>query len=184
MELKLQHFIYIGILLLVYFYTLPRYLWYLPTIPIYDNEEASLVKEITKTRTYDDKSFFELTDPSITNAFLPYVDESKDELTNIITDFQIQSSLLFFKYSINRPRPYQIDSKINILESKTGNTPSMPAGHAGQAYYLANILGDKYPNNKKLFDNLARRCDEVRVKAGIHYPSDGEFSKYIVDVLL
>ena len=61
----------------MYCYTLPRYSYYLPTIPIYDNDEANLVKEITKTRTYEDKEFFYLTDPSVTKAFLPYVEEDE-----------------------------------------------------------------------------------------------------------
>ena len=32
--------------------------------------------------------------------------------------------------------------------------------------------------------SIAERCDKVRVKAGIHYPSDGELSKILVDSIL
>ena len=39
----------------------------------------------------------------------------------------------------------------------------------------------KYPYIKPQLDNIARECDLTRVKAGIHYPSDGQFSKKLVD---
>ena len=28
------------------------------------------------------------------------------------------------------------------------------------------------------------KCDDCRVKAGLHYPSDGEFSRKIVDIIV
>ena len=31
-------------------------------------------------------------------------------------------------------------------------------------------------------DKIAEECNLTRVKAGIHYPSDGEFSKRLVDI--
>ena len=184
MELKNEHLIFLLTLFIVYCYTLPRYSYYLPTIPIYDNDEANLVKEITKTRTYEDKEFFYLTDPSVTKAFLPYVEEDEKELTRIISNVLLNWTGLFLKYVINRPRPYQVDPSIDYLESKTGNTPALPAGHAFQAYYLSHILSEKYPSKKSLFKSLADKCNEVRIKAGIHYPSDGELSKIVVDSIL
>ena len=85
--------------------------------------------------------------------------------------------LNFFKYTINRRRPYQIDTDLKPLSTKTSNTPAYPAGHAYQALLLASHLSKKYPEKKELFDSIAAKCDECRVKAGIHYKSDGEFSK-------
>ena len=40
----------------------------------------------------------------------------------------------------------------------------------------------KYPEKKQLFDKIAEECNLTRIKAGIHYPSDGEFSKRLVDI--
>lgn len=171
------------IVLVIYTYTLPRYIINLPTIPVYNNSEADLVKEISDKRTFLDEDFFLLTDPSIVHAFLPHVEENINELSNIITDTLSTSIVLGFKYLINRPRPYQINKDINYLESKTGNTPALPAGHAYQAYYLAYVLGKRYPDKRSKFDSIAKRCDDVRVKAGIHYPSDGKFSKTLVDAV-
>ncbi len=87
----------------------------------------------------------------------------------------------FLKYFYNRARPHQIDPSIKPLTSTTAHTPSYPAGHAFQAYYLAKQLTKKYPHRKHEFDKIAQQCDDVRVIAGLHYPSDGEFAKKIVD---
>lgn len=106
--------------------------------------------------------------------FSPHVKESEEELNKIVTHPFLLFIGYFLKYLINRPRPYQINKNINYLESKTGNTPALPAGHAFQAYYLAHVLTKRYPDKKIMFQELAKRCDDVRVKAGIHYPSDGE----------
>ena len=52
-----------------------------------------------------------------------------------------------------------------------------------QAYFLAKILSKKYPNKKDILDNIAYNCDLTRVKAGLHYPSDGKFSKFLIDTI-
>ena len=128
-------------------------------------------------------SFFELTDPSVVHAFKDVVDESESDLNYIIQRPSLVFFTLYLKYSINRARPYDINENIIPLESKTGNTPSYPAGHVFQAYCLANVLGNKYPEKKQMLRSIAERCDKVRVKAGIHYPSDGEIAKKIADYL-
>ena len=42
---------------------------------------------------------------------------------------------------------------------------------------LLNELEVEYPKIKELFNKIALDCDKCRVKAGIHYISDGEFSR-------
>lgn len=162
-----------------------RYYFFLLTFPIYPNnkDESKEVEKLTKQRTYEDKQFFELTDLSVVHAFKDYVPESESELNYIIQRPSLVILTLFLKYSINRARPSDINKNIVALESKTGNTPSYPAGHAFQAYCLANILSKKYPEKKEILTKIAERCDIVRVKAGIHYPSDGEIAKKIADLL-
>ena len=32
-----------------------------------------------------------------------------------------------------------------------------------------------------ILDDIAEKCNEVRIKAGLHYPSDGQYSKILVD---
>jgi membrane-associated phospholipid phosphatase len=174
----------IIIITLIYLYSLPRYITFLPTLPFYDNNEANEVFTITQNRNDNDEYFFNLTNESIIHAFSIHVNETNVELNEIITSPLIVFIVYIFKYAINRPRPYQINKNIDYLYSNTGETPSMPAGHALQAYYLSHVLSQLYPDKKSLFQNIAKKCDETRVKAGIHYPSDGIFSKKIVDFMI
>ena len=172
-----------------------RYIWFLPTIPFYPNNEKEIQKVIAKVnfRTFNNIEFFKLTDPSVAYAFEPIVEESVKDLQNIFLNIRVSSTINFLKYFYNRARPHQIDPSIKPLTSTTAttattatttsttSTPSYPAGHAFQAYYLAKQLTKKYPHRKHEFDQIAKQCDDVRVIAGLHYPSDGEFAKKIVD---
>jgi hypothetical protein len=161
-----------------------KYKWYLPTIPIYknNNEEIIEVEKMILSRTEKDIEFFKKTDESISYAFAELVPETFKQLHNITIRKHIILIIQSLKYIINRPRPQQINTLLNVLPSKTADTPAFPAGHAFQAYYLAKILGKKYPHIKSELDNIAYDCDLTRIKAGIHYPSDGEFSKKLVDI--
>jgi len=75
-----------------------------------------------------------------------------------------------------------LDKAIKPINVETVQTPAYPAGHAYQAYLVAKKLSLKYPRKKRLFYNIALRCDICRVKAGLHYPSDGIFSRKLVDL--
>ena len=76
------------------------------------------------------------------------------------------------------------DIKIKPIDKSTAQTPAFPAGHAFQAYLLSKKLSEKYPEKKKLFEKIAKKCDLCRVQAGLHYPSDGEYSKKLVESFL
>ena len=135
------------------------------------------MKNIMKTRTQDDIDYFFKTNKSVVPVFLPYVNEDINKLNEIMIS---QNYIIhFFKGIINRRRPYQIDTELKPLSTETSNTPAYPAGHAYQALLLASHLSKKYPEKKDLFDSIAARCDDCRVKAGIHFKSDGEFSKIL-----
>ena len=179
MKLKkhIKKIIFIIVVYVIYVNFFKGYVSYLPTIPIYPNNEKDLeqMKNIMKTRTQEDIDYFFKTNSSVVPAFLPYVNEEKDKLTEITLS---QNYIIhFFKNIINRRRPYQIDTDLKPLSTKTSQTPAYPAGHAYQALLLAYHLSKKYPDKKELFDSIAARCDDCRVKAGIHYKSDGEFSR-------
>lgn len=165
-------------LFVLYLFVIPSYILLLPTIPIYDNKEVEEVKKHVKSRTIKDIELFKLTDQSVVKLYKNYVAETEEELYKL--ESRVNIVVLILKYLINRPRPYQLE-EINNLDSNTDKSPSMPAGHAFQAYYLSKVLSKKYPEKKEILDKLAKDCVLVRVKAGIHYPSDGKLSKYIVD---
>ena len=177
---KKQNYKKIIIFLIIYLAYISRfkgYIRYYPTIPVYPNnqEDLTIMKNEMARRTQEDIDLFFLTNDSVAYAFLPYINEKIEDLREIVTS---QNNIIyFFKYSINRRRPYQIDTNLQPLSTKTSNTPSYPAGHAYQAMVVAQHLSKKYPEKKKLFYDIALKCDECRVKAGIHYMSDGEFSR-------
>ena len=184
MKIKIYKYILYSILIytLILISSPKRYKSYLPTLPIYPNneEESLVVLKLSKNRTQEDIDFFNLTDINMVPAFLPHVSETVDELNTIVLDKKVINYVLFFKYLINRARPYQINSNINYLDSVSGFTPSYPAGHAFQAHLLSHILTKRYPAKKDLLYSIAEKCDDCRVKAGIHYPSDGIFSKQLL----
>jgi hypothetical protein len=181
MEKKYINYIIVYIIILLV--QGKRYIWLLPTFPFYPNNEKEIQKVLSKVnfRTFSNIEFFKLTDPSVTYAFEPLVEESIKDLQKIILNVRVTSTIKFLKYFYNRARPHQIDSNIKPLKSTTARTPSYPAGHAFQAYYLAKTLSKKYPQRKNEFYKIAKQCDDVRIIAGLHYPSDGEFAKKIVE---
>ena len=179
--------IILAIIILYYLYSQPRYIKFLPTLPfVYpDSLEESIevlhFKEIASTELIN---LFYKTDDSVVNAFQGIIpNKSMQELNQEILQRNVTMPILFFKYMINRARPWQVNSKIQKLDSKTDKTPSFPAGHTFQAYYLAKKYGRMYPELEQKLVGIAKKCDECRIAAGIHYPSDGKFSKQLVDFL-
>ena len=166
----------------IFIYLFRGYILYYPSIPVYPNNYTDLKimkKEMKKRRPEEVKLFYD-TNESVAAAFIPYVNESIHELSKIALS---QNYIInFFKYSINRIRPYQLDETLKPLSTKTSRTPSYPAGHAYQAMVVAKHLSNKYPEKKDLFYNIALKCDDCRVKAGIHFKSDGEFSRKLFNL--
>lgn len=178
-----NNIILILVIYIIYISIFNGYFRFLPTIPIYPNNKKEIqnLKKIIKKRSRSDIDFFYLTNESVSYAFKPYVLESIDQLNAISTSQNY--IILILKYIINRPRPEQVDKKIIPINKDTAKTPAYPAGHSYQAYLLSKYLSKKYPDKKELFKRIALRCDDCRVKAGLHYPSDGEFSRYIVNII-
>jgi len=155
---------------------------YLPSLPIYPNnkKELKIVEQAVENRTQKDIAFFHKTNQSVIDAFVGIVPETRSQLRKLKNS---QNYIInFFKYTINRRRPYQLNPKLNVINIKTAQTPSYPAGHAYQSYLIAKKLSKVYPEKKELLYDTARKCDECRIKAGIHYPSDGTFSKILVNL--
>lgn len=179
----LQILFIILLIIIVYLYTLPRYNMFLPTIPIYNNDEITAVQKEVKNRTVLDIHLFELTDESVANAFFTVINHENENIRSLIVQPHILFIIIFLKLIVNRPRPKQLDPKLDILPSTTANTPAYPSGHAFQAYYLAYKLSLKFPEKKEALYHLAEKCAEVRVKGGHHYPSDNIFSKQLVSYI-
>ena len=174
--------IFILVIFYIYTHLFKGYISYLPTLPIYPNNEQEIkkMKIIIKNRTQDDIRFFHLTNETVSKGFLelPFVKETREDLDKMAISQNIIIKL--FKYSINRRRPWQEDNEIKPINIETAQTPAYPAGHAYQAYYICKILSKRYPDKKQELNRMAMRCDKCRIQAGLHYPSDGDFSKKLV----
>lgn len=182
-----KNYNYLKIVIIIYLLLLisseyPRYYTLFPSLNVYPNnkQESEIVKRISDRRSQKDIDFFHLTDKTPVNAFLNYTRYSRAELDAIITAPSILSMIALTKQYYNRARPYQVNKEIKYLYSETGNTPSYPAGHAFQGYYLAKKLSAEDPLNERQYREIAESIDRVRIIAGIHYPSDGLLSKYMV----
>lgn len=92
----------------------------------------------------------------------------------------VYNIVLNVKYIHNRPRPYQLAGafglKINVLETKTHNTPSYPSGHTAQTAIGAYLLSAMYPEHSGHFFDKVSITGMARMLQGVHYPSDNEAS--------
>ena len=159
---KMKRIIIIIVVFVIFSLFFKGYIPFYPSIPVYPNnkEEVQLVKKYIKGRSKEDVEFF----------------------YKMITDPLVKLVVYGNKYLLNRARPEQVDSSIKPIDTSTAETPAFPAGHAYQAHVLYKILSKKYPEKKDLFEKLSYECDMCRIKAGLHYPSDGEYSRQLVNL--
>lgn len=91
---------------------------------------------------------------------------------------------MYYKILYNRARPMQVAPEIvDAFSSTTANSASYPSGHAFQAYYAAKILSKWEQARKKEWDSIAERVANIRIIAGLHYPSDKDFARRLVEKL-
>ena len=176
-------FILIIIIYCINGYSLERYYEFYPTINIYPNNfnEVKIVEKYVKQKNQIMNDFIKLTDKSVSYAFQDIVIESIEQLSKM--EREIVPFITFFKNLFNRARPKQINPNLNVFESVSANTPAFPSGHSCQAYYLAKKLSIKYPEKREKLFELAEKCGQARIYAGLHYPSDHEFSKFLIKFL-
>ena len=112
------------------------------------------------------------------------IEDYVSEIDKIVLSPHLIIITLLLKTIFNRARPKQIYTSLNTQTSISANTPAYPSGHCIQAYYLAKRLSIMYPNRSDEFYKLAEDCALARVYAGLHYPSDNDFGKYIASKIL
>lgn len=181
---------FIIFIVLLYFILLslqpPRYyIWY-PTISAYPNngkEIRVMMREYINKRTKENIDFFKLTDPSPLEAFRRKItDEQFQRLKKEVASPTVIRKIMYYKKLYNRARPEQISPEfVDALYSTTANTPAFPSGHAFQAYYAAKLLSKWEPTKKKEWEEIAGRIGNIRIIAGLHFPSDVEFARRLVD---
>lgn len=178
-----------------------RYYWWYPsfnlTIPEFGKafpdsraEIQTVVSEYIMKRMPSDISFFRLTDMNPAAAFTTVIkpeEMSVEEMDRIMTSSRVMFITKMLKWKYNRGHPAQIAPEIineangTLLHSDSAATPSYPSGHAVQTYYLAKILARKFPAKTQAIMNVATKCANIRIMAGLHYPSDRDFGWWVVD---
>ena len=162
----------------------------LPDPPTNDGEitkrEILYVSELTKNRSNSDVNLIKLVDREPNDLYhktlkklnLEFPSEIFDKSWNILKPI-----IKNLKHKHNRPRPYQLAEKygipINLLDSKTAQTPSYPSGHTAYAALSAYILAAKYPQHSNHFFDKIYSAGMARMLMGVHYPSDNEASMII-----
>lgn len=186
------HFWYIIVtwLMMVYVKTLNADTYY-PWLPLYSRAfpnnkcEIVLVEQAVRNRTSSDVFFHQKTDRSVSPAFMDVLDMHSKSGHHTVESLDQEivahvPTILMHKLWHNRSRPWHVNPFLDRLDSESANNPSYPSGHAYQAWVLYVVLSDKYPELERVLYQTAERCMKIRVIAGLHFPSDGEFSKRLV----
>jgi len=91
-----------------------------------------------------------------------------------------------FKYRFNRARPYEIEPRIERLE--TPNFPAYPSAHSGNSWTAAYVFQELMPEDRDVFARGAAEIAYSREILGVHFPSDSEsgraLARQVVDRLL
>jgi membrane-associated phospholipid phosphatase len=178
-----------------------RYYWWYPSFnlsisglgiafPDSRSEITIVINEYIMKRMPSDIAFFRMTDMNVASAFTNVIksDEmTEEEMTRIMTNTRVMFVIKTLKWLYNRPRPAQIASHAinekngSLLHSGSAATPAYPSGHAVQTYYLAKILARRFPAKTQPVMEIATKCANIRIMAGLHYPSDRDFGWWVVD---
>ena len=194
------------LLILIMIYTIlllvnEGYYWWYPSInthllcygkPYPNNycEINIILNDYIAKKNKSDIDFFYLTDNDIPIAFVNVIKSNemkKKDMFKIILSPKVINIIMKYKNIYNRARPSQVAPNIinkesgTLLNSKTANTPAYPSGHAFQSYYLGKILSTKFPEKKDEIMKIAKRISDIRIIAGLHYPSDRDFAHWLVD---
>lgn len=77
-----------------------------------------------------------------------------------------------FKDHYQRPRPYDVDKRLEPCIRKPGGTKSYPSSHAMAGMAAGLILGDLFPSQADLFRKAGIQIGTNRILGGVHHPSD------------
>jgi len=127
---------------------------------------------LSKSLSINERTFFKQTEKSTIPAFIEYAKHhnlqiSDQQITKIGNNLLMLLKITVLKIFYLRPRPIASSNR-----SVYAFGPSYPSGHAYQARYIACELGKLFPKHIKALNKLAEKCANIRVKSGVHYPSD------------
>ena len=149
-------------------------------------KELEYLQAITKNLTISERNLIELVDKEPLDLYNPIL--RRYDLKMPKKDFKKIYNLIYpvimnLKYQYNRPRPEQLAErlgfKVNVVKTKTHQTPAYPSGHTVYAAIGAYLLADMYPELSSDFFRKIGETGLARCLQGVHYPSDNEASMVI-----
>ncbi len=84
------------------------------------------------------------------------------------------------KRQFKRARPYQLDPELTLV-TPVRETPAYPSGHSAIAWMAGRVFSYIDTKNRLEYTRLAGDVGLRRTITGIHYPSDSEASRLLVD---
>lgn len=96
--------------------------------------------------------------------------------------------ILAHKNYFNSARPYQLAQRVGTEFSyddlRSAQSPSYPSGHTVQAYVIALVLSEAYPQYRRVWLETAEAIAQSRIDRGVHVPSDNEGGKVLAVKLM
>lgn len=149
-------------------------------------KELEYLQAITKNLTISDRNLIELVDKEPLDLYASVLKSYGLKMPNLDFDkiWNITRPIIMnLKHQYNRPRPEQLAErlgfKVNVVKTKTHQTPAYPSGHTAYAAMGAYLLADMYPELSSDFFKKIGEAGLARCLQGVHYPSDNEASMVI-----
>ena len=171
----------------------PRDLLLIPP-PSNESEETKRdVEMILSTMEKEplDPRFVDSASESVNSVFYGMCERlGLDPIDDIAEDIaqDVLKIAMYLKYKFLRPRPYQIapyyDGDIQSMDESAEESPSYPSGHSMVGFALSKLYADQYPEHASAFTDLGRRVGLSRIQAGVHYPSDVQYAKALIEHLM
>lgn len=84
-----------------------------------------------------------------------------------------------------RPRPAELAKSMGINfvgdDLSSAQIPSYPSGHTIQAYVVAHMLSDQFPEHEDSLMKIAELVSQSRIDRGVHFPTDIEHGREIAE---
>lgn len=117
--------------------------------------------------------------------------ESKSKTYNVEYYEMLSKSLVpiivDLKNYYDRPRPKDLAEAMGVDfehdDLETARSPSYPSGHTIQAYVIAKMLSDQFPEFEKDLHKIAEIISQSRVDRGVHFQTDIEYGKEVAESL-
>jgi len=107
-----------------------------------------------------------------------YYSKLKQDLIPLITEMKNF-------YGRHRPTETAATTGIDFRGDKldTAHTPSYPSGHTIQAYVIAELLSDQFPDYHEDLIGIAEVVAQSRIDRGVHFPTDIHFGRIIAAII-